>query len=99
MVEKSLASKIFTDFTVSLGVGIGVLFIWVASLIGILVTGADALKAVNALLDTGLALASVMMIGGGVSIAEKERGVRIALVVMGAILLLVLLSAAGLKVY
>jgi len=101
MVEKksSLASHIFSDSVVPLGITLGILLIWIASLGAILATGTDASKAERVLRDTGLALVSMMMIGGGVTITEKERSVRIAMVVMGSLIFLYLfasISALGL---
>ena len=97
--KSSLASQLFSDSVVPLGIGVGVILIWIASLVAVLATGADAGKAVNVLKDTGLALVSMMMIGGGVTLTEKERSVRIAMVVMGTIVFLCLIpsvSMAGL---
>jgi hypothetical protein len=97
--KSSLASQLFSDSVVPLGIGVGVILIWIASLVAVLATGADAGKAVNVLKDTGLALVSMMMIGGGVTLTEKERSVRIAMVVMGTLVFLYLIpsvSMAGL---
>lgn len=95
--KPSLASRIFSESAVAIGIGIGVLLIWVASLVATFVTGTDAAKATTALKNTGVSLISVMLISGGVANVKIERPVRIAMVVMGAIILLVLVS--GIVVY
>lgn len=93
--KSSLASQLFSDSVVPLGIGVGVLLIWVASLVAVLATGIDASKAVNVLKNTGVALVSMMMIGGGVTLTEKERSVRIAMVVMGTIVFLYLIPSVS----
>ena len=89
---RSLASSIFSESTVAIGIGIGVLLLWVASLVAIFGTGSDAFKAMKTLENTGVALISVMLISGGVANSQIERAIRIAMVVMGAIVLLVLVG-------
>jgi hypothetical protein len=82
----------FSESVVSVSIGIGVLLLWIASLIGIFGTSSDALKAMRTLVDTGVALISTMLICGGVANSKIERSVKIAMVVMGAIILLVFLG-------
>jgi len=97
MVEKesSLAAQLFSESATALGIVVGVLLIWVASLVSVLTTGVDAMKVVSILRYTGVAMVSVMLIGRGVTVSEKEKSVRIAMVVMGAIILLVLIGGVS----
>jgi len=87
-----LASRIFSESMVAVGIGIGVLLIWIATLVATFGTGTDAFKTMTVLKNTGVALISLMLISGGAGNTEIERSVRIAMVVMGAIILLVLVT-------
>ena len=91
----SLASRIFSESIVAIGIGIGVILIWIASLVATFGTGTDAADATAVLINTGLTLISLMLISGGAGNAEIENPVRIAMVVMGAIILLVLVLTAA----
>lgn len=86
-----MSDGMFSEMAVSSGIGIGVLLLWIASLVAIF-GGYSDVKAYTALVDTGVALISAMLICGGVANSKIERQVKIAMVVMGAIVLLVLLS-------
>jgi len=90
MVENksSLASRIFSDSVVPLGILVGIILLWIASIVTIFITGTDARNVARALKYTGVALVSMMTIGGGVAITEKGRNIRIAMVVIGVIMLL-----------
>lgn len=81
----------FSESVVSVSIGIGVLLLWIGSLIAIYSVSSDAAKATRTLVDTGVALISTMLICGGVANSKIERPVKIAMVVMGAIVLLVFL--------
>lgn len=98
MAEKGMAARIFSDSVVPLCIGIGILLIWIGTIIATFASGADASRVVNLLRNTGVALVSCMLIGGGVALTEKERSVRVAMVVMGAILLLVVMGGASVLV-
>jgi hypothetical protein len=80
----------FSVSVVSICIGIGVLLLWIASLVAIF-GGYSDVKATKTLLNTGIALISAMLICGGVANSKIEKSVKIAMVVMGAIVLLVLL--------
>jgi hypothetical protein len=85
-----LSDGMFSEMVVSCSIGIGVLLLWIASLVATFGGYSDA-KATTALVNTGLALISTMLICGGVANSKIERQVKIAMVVMGAIVLLVFL--------
>lgn len=95
----SLATRIFSESIVAIGIGIGILLIWIASLVATFGSGIDASKAMTVLKNTGVSLITVMLISGGVANVKIERPVRIAMVVMGAIILLVLTAGISMPIW
>lgn len=91
----SVVSTIFSESAVAVCIAIGVLLVWIATLVGTFGESDNALKAMTVLKNTGVALVSAVLISGGVANAKKERTVRIAMVVMGAIILLVLVATVA----
>lgn len=85
--ESSPVSKIFSEKCVVDGIVIGILLIWIAMLTMQFGSTGDILKAAKILRYTGLALVSIMLIGGGIT-SKDDKSVRIAMIVMGVAVLL-----------
>gem|GEM_PF-4822903 len=90
----SLASRIFSESVVTICIAIGVLLMWIATLVGTFGEGISAVKAMMALRNTGVALVGAMLVCGGAANPKIDRIVRVAMVVMGTMILLVLVSDA-----
>ncbi|KXB01632.1 hypothetical protein AKJ41_00875 [candidate division MSBL1 archaeon SCGC-AAA259O05] len=78
-------------------VAFGIFLIWVASLIGIFGDSSTANDALLTLKNTGIALVSEGLIAGGVTDGNKSDKVRVAMVVMGSIVLWILISTAAMQ--
>jgi hypothetical protein len=87
--ESSLVSKMFSETTVVAGVVIGILLVWISSLMAQFSLGVDMLRAMGIFKNTGVTLVSMMLIGGGIVSTKDEKNIRVAMMVMGAIILLV----------
>jgi len=93
----SLASRMFSESIIAICIVIGVLLMWIASLIGIFGEGTSAAKAMAVLKNTATALISTVLIGGGVANVKMERVVRVVAVIIGAIMLLVLVASVQVR--
>ncbi|KXA91542.1 hypothetical protein AKJ57_00915 [candidate division MSBL1 archaeon SCGC-AAA259A05] len=71
--------------------------VWIASLIGIYGDSSTANDALLTLKNSGAALVSGVLIAGGVTNGNKSDKVRVAMVVMGAIILWILIGAATMQ--
>jgi uncharacterized membrane protein len=79
----------FSESIAAIGISLGVLIIWIGSLVGVI--GGYA-KATTALVNTGVALVSVTLICEGVAGYKMDKSIKTAMVVMGTILLFVFLA-------
>jgi len=86
--ESSWVSKMFSKTTVIAGVVIGILLVWVYSLLIQFSLGTDMLRVIRILKNTGVTLVSMMLIGGGIVSTKDEKNIRVAMIVMGALILL-----------
>jgi len=87
--ESSLVSKMFSETTVVAGVVIGILLVWISSLMAQFSLGVDMIRAMGIFKNTGVTLVSIMLVGGGIVSTKDEKNVRVAMTVMGAVILLV----------
>lgn len=88
--KSSITSTLFSETTVAISIMIGVIIVWIASIVGTFGEGTSAAKAMTVLRDTGITLISAMLIGGGITGVGKEKIVRGVMIFMGTIILLVL---------
>jgi len=86
--ESSLVSKMFSETNVIAGVIIGILLVWIYSLLTQFSLGTDALRVVRILKYTGVTFVSMMLVNGGIVSTRDEKNVRVAMIVMGALILL-----------
>jgi len=83
-----LVSGVFSESSITAGVVIGILLMWIASMIIILgETGRTVYKASSVVSSLGTLFLTVMLVGGGIANARIERTVRVGMVIMGVILL------------
>lgn len=76
-----------------IGIGIGVIFVWISSMIAIFGDSENAYDAMRALKNTGIAsVAGSLILFGGID-DENDRAVRTGMVIMGAIVILALISS------
>jgi uncharacterized membrane protein (UPF0136 family) len=87
--ESSLVSKMFSETTVVAGVVIGILLVWISSLMAQFSLGVDMTRAMGIFKNTGVTLVSIMLVGGGIVSTKDEKNIRVAMTVMGAVILLV----------
>jgi len=87
--ESSLVSKMFSETTVVAGVVIGILLVWISSLMAQFSLGVDMIRAMGIFKNTGVTLVSMMLVGGGIVSTKDEKNIRVAMTVMGAVILLV----------
>lgn len=87
--ESSLVSKMFSETTVVAGVVIGILLVWISSLMAQFSLGVDMIRAMGIFKNTGVTLVSIMLVGGGIVSTKDEKNIRVAMTVMGAVILLV----------
>jgi len=81
-------SKLFSETSIAIGVVLGILLMWIASMIVILgETGRTVYKASSVVSSLGTLFLTVMLVGGGIANARIERTVRVGMVIMGVILL------------
>ena len=86
--ESSLVSKMFSETNVIAGVIIGILLVWIYLLLTQFSLGTDALRVVRILKYTGVTFVSMMLVNGGIVSTRDEKNVRVAMIVMGALILL-----------
>lgn len=84
---------IFSKKKVAWATCVGILLIWIASLVGIYGDSSTAQDALMTLKNTGTFIVSTMLIAGGVTDGDKSDKVRVAMVVLGVLVLFVLLQA------
>ena len=83
-----LVSGAFSESSITAGVVMGILLIWVAYLITILgETGETVYKASSIVSSLGTVFLTTMLVGGGIANARIDKTVRVGMVIMGAILL------------
>jgi hypothetical protein len=92
-VADLLAAQLFSVSRIAVGIALGVLLMWIGGLIAILGESSTATKAALVLGETGVAIVSTMLVGGGMANSEIEKGVRIAAVIMGVLLMITIVSA------
>jgi hypothetical protein len=63
--------------------------VWIYAVLTQFALGADVLSTIKALKQTGVTLVSMMLISGGIVITRDERNIRTAMIVMGAVILLI----------
>jgi hypothetical protein len=86
--ESSKLSRMFSETAVIAGVVVGILLIWIYSLLAPFSLGANVLNTIRALKQTGITLVSMMLISGGIVSTRDERNIRAVMIVMGALILL-----------
>lgn len=83
-----LVSGVFSESSITAGVVIGILLMWIASMIIILgETGRTVYKASSVVSSLGTLFLTVMLVGGGIANARIDKTVRVGMVIMGVILL------------
>jgi len=83
-----LVSNLFSESSITAGIVMGILLIWVAYTIVILgETGRTVYKASSIVSSLGTLFLTVMLVGGGIANTRIERTVRVGMVIMGVILL------------
>jgi hypothetical protein len=63
--------------------------VWIYAVLTQFALGADVLSTIKALKQTGVTLVSMMLISGGIVSTRDERNIRTAMIVMGAVILLI----------
>jgi len=83
-----LVSNLFSESSITAGIVMGILLIWVAYMIVILgETGRTVYKASSIASSLGTLFLTIMLVGGGIANTRIERTVRVGMVIMGVILL------------
>ena len=83
-----LVSNLFSETSIAIGVVVGILLMWLASMIIILGgRGETVYKTSSVVSSLGTVLLTVMLVGGGIANTRIERTVRVGMVIMGVILL------------
>jgi hypothetical protein len=84
--------KLFSKTLIVGGILLGILLIWIGSIIFTFASG-DALKAASVLSSLGLAAISMFLLGGGLANKNMDKYVRLGMILGGALILLSLVSS------
>ncbi len=84
--------KLFSKTLIVGGILLGILLIWIGSIIFTFASG-DALKAASVLNSLGLAAISMFLLGGGLANKNIDKYVRLGMILGGALILLSLVSS------
>jgi len=87
--------KLFSKTLIVGGILLGILLIWIGSIIAAFATG-DALKASSVLYSLGLAAISVFLLSGGLANRNIDKYVRLGMILGGALVLINLVSIQNL---
>jgi hypothetical protein len=88
--------KLFSKTLIVVGILVGILLIWIGSIVTILGASLDAYKASIVLSSLGIAAMGVFLVGGGIANKNIDKYVRLAMIIGGVLLLTGLFSIATL---
>jgi len=84
----SLVSAVFSETSIAVGVMVGILLMWVATVMVIPgEPGRTVYEASSILSSLGTVFLTIMLVGGGIVNTRIDRVVRVGMVIMGTILL------------
>ena len=88
--------KLFSKTLIVVSILVGILLIWIGSIVTILGASLDAYKASIVLSSLGIAAMGVFLVGGGIANKNIDKYVRLAMIIGGVLLLTGLFSIATL---